>query len=189
MNVRSYIAAKICSSNQCVSTHTPSRPSAIRPDTHSPVKCGRGSQWKWPFPIRSFLGLGQPIRKSSLVHLTLFLAGDSQSQRLQHTWCIVVWLLVVCRLTLVWTPAQVPWIQAIIPTASLSDALFHYHAHVAWQTLNACVLSCVCKCVCVLACTCASEELGYLIPTMLCCLISRPLSLSSWLHHHIETQQ
>ena len=167
-----------------VSSHSPSWtscPSAILPDTHSPAEWGGGSQWKRLFPTRSFLGPAQPIRGGLLVHLTLFLAGDSQWRALQHTWCIVVRSLVVGR-----TPTQVPWIRAIILSGGQSNASSHYY--VAWHTFECLRFVLFVR---VRACMrmCASEELCNPIPIMLCSLISRPLSLRSWLHPLLETQQ
>lgn len=92
---------------------------------------------------------------------------------------------IVGRLALVRTPTQVLWIQAIILTAGQSDASSHYHMWPGKLWALAFCLVCVSACMCM----CASEQLCSPIPIMLCGLISRPLSLRSWLHPLLETQQ
>lgn len=110
----------------------------------------RQRQWKQPFSTRSFLGMSQPIGEGLQVHLTLFLAGDSQSQRFQHTWCIVVCLLVIgccgplhrCRGSgpFFWPPAN--QIHCFIGR------------RVEWQPLGARGLSCECTQQCISTYTC-----------------------------------
>lgn len=173
------------SNNQYISSHIPSWtscPHAIHPDTHSPAEWGNSSQWKQLFPTRSFLGLSQPIRGGLLVHLTLFLAWHSQSQGFQHTWCIVVCLLVVGRLTLVRPPHRCPlfWSQA---NQMHRLVIRHTWPGRLWVFAFCLVRMFVC------ASARASQKLCYPIPTMLCCLISRRLSLHSWLDPLLETKQ
>lgn len=65
-----------------VSSHTPSFTTWILSRSHSAAEWDDSSQWEQFAPARSFLGLAQPIGGGLLVHLTLFLAKESQSQML-----------------------------------------------------------------------------------------------------------
>lgn len=71
-----------------VSLHPRCCRDAIRPDSLSRAEWGSSKPVKTALSHSAHLDMAKPMRGGLLQHLTLFLAGCSQSQGLQHTWCI-----------------------------------------------------------------------------------------------------
>lgn len=156
----------------------------------SPCHAGAHSPAEW--------GKGKPMKKKSPFPPAAFWARLNQSGKTgSSTWpCLcarttnhegsstpdALWS--VCWLSIGWCGPlhRCRGFGPFFPAASQSDSAPH------WQTFGMAEFGClhffghVHAFTTVLACVCASQELNYSIPTMLCCLISRPLLFCSWLH-------